>query len=200
MSPPSRAWRWQMRLARGTVLFFLGFAQISWGQTIGSTHLISDGENALALSTNGYAVLGATAEQESIVRAHIQIMHPPVLPLRVVFVPHWKYVDNTRIFHLHVSTGYTSTMFTHLPSRTVFIDTDRQVSDESLTYWVAHELGHLATNSAREEDAEKGARDLRRRLKDGCKRPTLRCGQQSRKEGERALGYSLFHSALASHN
>jgi hypothetical protein len=145
----------------------LGFAQLSWGQSIGSNHLFSDGEKTLALSTNDYAVLGATPEQESLVRADIQIMQPPVLPFRVVFVPHWKYVDNTRIFHLHVPMGYTSTMFTHLPSRTVFIDTDRQISDESLGYWLAHELGHLATNSAKEEDAEKSARDLRRRLKDG---------------------------------
>jgi len=88
-----------------------------------------------------------------------------MLPLRVVFVPHWKYVDNTRIFHLHVPTGYTSAMFTHLPSRTVFIDDDRYMGKDWLGYWIAHELGHLATNSTREEDAERAAREFRRRLK-----------------------------------
>jgi hypothetical protein len=56
-------------------------------------------------------------------------------------------------------------MFTHLPSRSVFIDSDRYVSDDSLGYWVAHELGHLAANSAKEEDAEKAAREYRKRLK-----------------------------------
>jgi hypothetical protein len=75
-----------------------------------------------------------------------------------------KYVDNTRIFHLHVPTGYTSAMFTHLPSRTVFIDSDRYI-DESLGYWLAHELGHLVTNSAKEQDAEKAAHEFRKRLK-----------------------------------
>src|SRR5260370_9205082 len=56
-------------------------------------------------------------------------------------------------------------MFTHLPSRSVFIDSDRYVSDDSLGYWVAHELGHLAANSASESDADKAAREYRKRLK-----------------------------------
>ena len=66
---------------------------------------------------------------------------------------------------LHVPAGYTAAMFSHLPSRTVFIDNDRYVSDDSLGYWIAHELGHLAANSAKEEDAEKAAREYRKRLK-----------------------------------
>ena len=159
-----------MKLAVAAVLFFLGFTQLSWGQTNGTTNLISNGEAAPPVSTNGYAVFGATPHQEAFVRSQIQMMQPAVLPLRVFFVPHWKYVDNTRIFRLHVPPGYTSALFTHLPSRTVFIDADRYFNDESLGYWLAHELGHLAMNSAKEEDAEKGARGLRRHLKDECKR------------------------------
>jgi hypothetical protein len=91
------------------------------------------------------------------------------LCVRVLFVPHSKYVDTARTFRLHVPAGYTSAMFTHLPSRSVFIDSDRYVSDDSLGYWVAHELGHLAANTASEEDAEKVAREYRRRLKDARK-------------------------------
>jgi Zn-dependent peptidase ImmA (M78 family) len=67
-----------------------------------------------------------------------------------------------------VPTGYNSALFTHLPSRTVFIDADRYF-DESLGYWLAHELGHLVTNSAKEEDAEKAAKEFRRRLKEALK-------------------------------
>ena len=60
-------------------------------------------------------------------------MQPDVLPLRVFFVPHWKYVVNTfTSLHLHVPTGYTSAMFSHLPSRTVFIDADRYGSTNPL--------------------------------------------------------------------
>ena len=110
-------------------------------------------------------VQGATPDHEAQVRSLIQSMQPSVLPLLVVFVPHWKYVDNTRIFRLHVPTGYTSALFTHLPSRTVFIDADRYFG-ESLGYWLAHELGHLLTNSAQEQDAERPAREFRKRLKD----------------------------------
>jgi hypothetical protein len=158
-----------MKLAVGTVLFFLGFAQFSWGQTNGSTNLVSSESSAPASSPNSYAVFGASPQQEALVRAQIQIMQPAVLPLRVFFVPHWKYVDNARIFHLHVPTGYTSALFTHLPSRTVFIDADRYVNDDSLGYWLAHELGHLVTNSSKEQDAEKAAHELRKRIKDGRK-------------------------------
>jgi hypothetical protein len=153
-----------MKLAVGTLLFFLGFAQFSWGQRNGSANSVNSDSSAPAPSPNSYTVSGASPQQEALVRARIQLMQPAVLPLRVFFVPHWKYIDNTRIFHLHVPTGYTSAMFTHLPSRTVFIDADRYI-DESLGYWLAHELGHLVTNSAKEQDAEKAAHEFRKRLK-----------------------------------
>ena len=159
-----------MKLAARLVLVFLGFANLSWAQTKGTTISGSEGETAPKSSTNTYAVLGATPQQEALVRSQILTMQPAVLPLRVVFVQHWKYVDNTRMFHLNVPAGYTSALFTHLPSRTVFIDADRYF-DETLGYWLAHELGHLAMNSAKEADAEKAARDLRKRLKVESKVP-----------------------------
>jgi len=154
-----------MKLVVGTVLFFLGFAQLTWGQANGTTNTARDAELAPALSTISYSVFGATPQQEALVRSQIETMQPAVLPLRVLFVPHWKYVDNTRVFHLHVPTGYTSALFTHLPSRTIFIDADRYVSDDSLGYWLAHELGHLATNSPKENDADKVAHAYRTRLR-----------------------------------
>ena len=96
-------------------------------------------------------------------------MQPEIIPLRIVFVPHWKYIETTQIFRLHVPAGYTSAMFTHLPSRTIFIDKDRYLGEDWLGYWMAHELGHLKTNSTSESDAEKGARQYRKRLEDGRK-------------------------------
>ncbi len=158
-----------MKVVAGAVFFFLGFGQICWGQTDGRTNGAGTGDSEMAptVQTNSFVVFGATAQQEALVRSHIQTMQPAVLPLRVVFVPHWKYVDNTRVFRLHVPKGYTSALFTHLPSRTIFIDADRYF-DESLGYWLAHELGHLVTNSAKEEDAEKTAREYRKRLKQVC--------------------------------
>src|ERR1700756_1096123 len=101
-----------MKHALGLVPLFLGLAQLSWGQTKDHTSVVSAGETAPAFSTNTYAFLGATSQQEALVRSQIQTMQPAILPLRVVFVPHWKYVDNTRVFHLHVPTGYTSALFT----------------------------------------------------------------------------------------
>jgi len=78
-------------------------------------------------------------------------------------------VDNARIFRLHIPAGYGSVMFTHLPSRTIFIDNDRYQGEKWLGYWMAHELGHLKANSAKESDAEKAAHELRRRLRDAGK-------------------------------
>jgi hypothetical protein len=153
-----------MKILAVAVLFFLGFAQICLGQTNESTNVARAGSGREAPAvTDTYVVFGATAQQEALVRSQIQTMQPAVLPLRVVFVPHWKYVDNTRVFHLHIPTGYTSALFTHLPSRTIFIDADRYF-DESLGYWLAHELGHLVTKSAKENDAEQAARQFRKRL------------------------------------
>jgi hypothetical protein len=158
-----------MRLRIWTALFLLGTAQVSWGQTSGSSMLVNAEATAPIPSANNYTVLGATPDQEALVRGQIRVMQPEVYPLRVLFVPHWKYIDTTRIFRLHVPAGYTSAMFTHLPSRSVFIDADRYVSNDSLGYWMAHELGHLAANSASESDADKAAREYRKRLKDARK-------------------------------
>jgi len=151
-------------------LFSMTFAELGQAQSNGTSHATTTEETAVKSSANSYFVLGATPKQEAILRAQIEVMHPEVLPLRVIFVPHWKYLGTTKTFQLHVPTGYTSALFSHLPSRTVFIDADRYQSDDSLGYWMAHELGHLATNSSKESDAEKGARELRKRLEEWRKR------------------------------
>lgn len=154
-----------MKLGIWTALLFLGFSQSIWGQTSTQVNPVSEKETATEPPANSYAVIGATASQEASLHAQIEIMQPSVRPLRILFVSHWKYIDTARIFHLHVPTGYTSVMFTHLPSRTTFIDSDRYLGDDWLGYWMAHELGHLATNSVKEEDAERAAREYRKRLK-----------------------------------
>jgi hypothetical protein len=154
-----------MKLGIWTALLFLGFSQSIWGQSSTQVNPVSEKETAIEPPANSYAVIGATPSQELSLRTQIQIMQPSVRPLRILFVPHWKYLDAARIFHLHVPTGYTSAMFTHLPSRTTFIDSDRYLGEAWLGHWVAHELGHLASNSTKEKDAEKAAREYRKRLK-----------------------------------
>jgi hypothetical protein len=154
-----------MKIRIWTVLLFLGFAPFGWGQTSRNNNLVHEAATWPEPSINMFAVIGATAGQEDSLRAQMDIMQPSVRPLRVVFVPHWKYLDTARTFRLHVPTGYTSAMFTHLASRTTFIDSDRYLGEDWLGYWMAHELGHLASNSTKEEDAERAAREYRKRLK-----------------------------------
>lgn len=160
-----------MKRAIWILLVLLGFAESGRGQSNGKPNPVTTEETEAKSSANSYFVLGATPKQEALLRAQIEAMRPELLPLRIIFVPHWKYVDTTKSFQLHVPAGYTSAMFSHLPSRTVFIDADRILNDNSLGYWMAHELGHLATNSVKETDAEKGARELRKRLKDWRTQP-----------------------------
>ena len=155
-----------MKLATATLGMFLALVGFTKAQTNSGSSNTETLATILEAGTGNYAVFGATSSQEATLRAEIRLMHPEILPLRVLFVPHWKYLDDARIFRLHVPTGYCSLMFTHLPSRTVFIDNDRYQGEEWLGYWIAHELGHLVTNSAKEEDAERAAREFRKRLRD----------------------------------
>ena len=156
-----------MKLAARVLLisFLFGYSLAQTNSSLGLRN--SDSAVVIPASlVDGFAVMNATPVEESALRAHIQSMHRPVLPLRVVFVPHWKYLNAARVFHLHIPAGSEARMFTHLPSRTIFVDNDRYLGEDWLGHWIAHELGHLATNSAREEDAERSAHEFRRRLKE----------------------------------
>jgi hypothetical protein len=157
-----------MRLAFVTLLLLSLAAQFTQAQIADKaapTSFDSTVSSLPASNPGAYTVLNATPVQEAALKAQIGQIHPDVLPLRIIFVPHWKYLESARAFQLHVPTGFGSVMFTHLPSRTVFIDNDRYLGEDWLAHWFAHELGHLATNSPKEEDAERIARQYRKRLK-----------------------------------
>lgn len=147
------------------ILVLVAFARLPGIANAEIGGAVPTGEDKVASDLEDYSVIGATPDQESALRKAFETMNPEVLPLRVVFVPHWKYLDDARILRLHVPTGYLSQMFTHLPTRTVYIDTARYQGQDWLGYWMAHELGHLASGSVREEDAEKIAAKFRKRLK-----------------------------------
>ena len=141
-----------MKFAIWLGVLFLTTAPAGWTQTLNDD--------------TSYTVQGTTAEREAVLRRQIQAMRPPVLPYRIRFVPHWQYIYAAQMYQLQVPTGMTSRMFTHLDSRSVFIDDDRYAGEDWMGQWMAHELGHLATHSAKEEDAEKAAKEYRMRLKD----------------------------------
>lgn len=152
--------------AIGLAGLFLTIAQLAFGQTNETSASASRRESVVKPAAITYSVIGSTPNQEAALRTQIQLMQPRVLPTRIVFLPHWKYLNAARAFRLKVPAGFGSVMFTHLPSRTVFIDDDRYQGPDWLGYWMAHELGHLATGSPREDDAESAAREFRKQLKD----------------------------------
>ena len=139
---------------------------VASGQKQEGGNLTSVGVIAASLSEGAmFTVQGTSPERERLVRSQIRVMRPAVLPARVIFVPHWQYIYATRVYHLRVPKGMTSKMFTHLVSRSVYIDADCYLGDEWLGHWMAHELGHLEANNADESQAEKAAGKYRRRLK-----------------------------------
>ena len=180
-----------MKLAFWLVPFFLAIAATAQSQTFSNDAT--------------YTVQGATPQREAVLRHQIQLMQPSVLPYRVRFVPHWQYVYAAKMYQLHVPTGMGSKMFTHLASRSVFIDEDSYLGEEWLGHWMAHELGHLATSSVKEEDAERTAREYRTRLEaavrrnsptlsfdnSNCARPVIR-RTRTRKAEERTTWHSAF--------
>jgi hypothetical protein len=146
-----------MKLTMGALVVFLMLAQFCGAQTNVNSNGAGTERVASVMEsfTDSYAIMDASPAQEAALRQQIRLMHPAVLPLRVFFVPHWKYLEAARTFQLHVPAGYGSLMFTHLPSRTIFIDNDRYQDERWLGYWIAHELGHLAKNSATETTPKK---------------------------------------------
>jgi len=63
-----------MRLRIWTTLFSLTMAQFAWGQTNGK--LVNTEGTAPETSANSYTIIGATAKQEALVRAQIQVLQP----------------------------------------------------------------------------------------------------------------------------
>ena len=164
-----------MKLAIGTIIMLLCFAEVAKAQSNDKANSARQVAAPVSESATGdYLVRDATPSQEAALRTQISLIRPDVLPLRVFFLPHSKYLDTARIFQLHVPKGYGSLMFTHLPSRTVFIDNNRYQGEDWLGYWIAHELGHLAANSAIEQDAEKAAHEFRKRLEYARKQSALK--------------------------
>jgi hypothetical protein len=152
-----------------SVVLWLGIVAIGQGQQIGGSELITV-NGATSPENLAYTVQGTTPERERLLRTQIQVMQPAVLPHRIIFVPHWQYIYATKMYHLKVPTGMSSKMFTHLGSRSVYIDADLYGGDDWMGHWMAHELGHLERNSADENDAERAAAEYRRRLKELARR------------------------------
>ena len=163
----------KLEAVTGLAGLFLAITQLVFGQTNETSACASRRQSVVKRSAIIYSVIGSTPKQEAALRSQIQLMQPSVLPTRIVFLPHWKYLNAARGFQLSVPAGFGSVMFTHLPSRTVFIDGDRYQGPDWLGYWMAHELGHLATNSPCEDDAERAAREFRKQLKDSQNKAPL---------------------------
>lgn len=152
----------------GVALAGMGLAAVGLAQVATDPKAVVEVKDVKQTSilAASYTVQGATVGQEALLRRQMEAMQPEIVPSRIIFVPHWKYLYAARTYKLHVPTGMASKMFTHMASRTVFVDNDYYGGDESLGYWMAHELGHLASSSADENDAEKAAKPYRKRLRD----------------------------------
>jgi hypothetical protein len=104
-----------MRPTIGTFLIVSVFAQFSHAQKSGSA-APAGREASMAASAavretstiDSYIVFNAPPAQEAALRVQIRLTHPDVLPLRVFFVPHGKYLAAARDFQLHVPKATAS--------------------------------------------------------------------------------------------
>ena len=140
-----------MRIVAGVLLLWMAASGVAWGQ---------------GPDEGGPNIQGTTPEREAVLRGQIRAMAPEVLPRRIIFLSDEKYVAAARAYRLRVPDGMSTVMFTHLPSRSVYVNTDLLFSDKNMGLCMAHELGHLATNSVRQEDAERAAGAYRKRLRE----------------------------------
>src|SRR5207245_10707316 len=96
-----------MRLRNWTTLFLATIAQLAWGQTRTNPKLVNAEVTSPEPSVNTYTVLGATSEQETLVRAQIRIMQADVYHRRVLLLPHRRYVDPATTVRLHFLPAHT---------------------------------------------------------------------------------------------
>jgi hypothetical protein len=166
-----------LKRAGSMVLVLLVATPLLGNQSDGISSMLAGGsdENSSAskVSSSDYVVIGASPLLERFVRSQIQVMQPEVPPRRIVFVSHERYLESTKAFHLHIPRGYVSTMFTHMPSGSIFIDDDRCYDKGTLADRLAHELGHLTSDSANEQAADQAARIYRKCLRAVARRTNV---------------------------
>src|SRR5260370_16880266 len=96
-----------MKLRIWTTLFLVTITQFAWGQTSTNPKLVDAGATAPEPFANNYAVLGATPEQEALVRAQIRIMQPDFYPLLFLFLPHFNHILTPHTFLLPFPPPHT---------------------------------------------------------------------------------------------
>ncbi len=139
-----------MRIATGMLLLVLVGSTVAKGQEQGESRI---------------DIQGTTPKREAVLRLQIEAMAPAVPPKRIIFLSDQRYAAAARAFRLKVPDGMSTVMFTHLPSKSIYVNAETLFSDKNMGECMAHELGHLATNSLKQEDAEKAAGAYRKRLK-----------------------------------
>jgi len=129
-----------------------GSAQAGWDKRGSASTAPSGEERAADAAENSYAVSEQHLERRRWCASKFREA-PAVLPLRVLFVPHWKYTAPPKPFAF-IAHRLHQRHVTHLASRSVFIDADRYVSEDSLDTGCARTRASSA-NSVQENDAEK---------------------------------------------
>ena len=116
-------------------------------------------------------IIGATQQQERFLTCVLHISDDDLREtpnsndrLTVVILEHQKFLETRGVFHAHK----TKLAFSSLLARRIYLST-RVVRDfETLLRCITHELGHFATQSVYEGNAELAADRLRKTARQRC--------------------------------
>src|SRR5206468_11931627 len=124
-----------------------------------------------ALWAADYVIIAATPQQERFLTCVAQISAddlrgtpPSDERLTVVILEHHKFLEVREAFHAQK----TKLAFSSLQARRIYLSSRMFRDFETLLRCITHELGHFATQSAYEDQAERAAERMRQRTRQTC--------------------------------
>jgi hypothetical protein len=121
-------------------------------------------------------VIGATQQQEQFLFCVVQLSDNDLRNtpnsnerMTVIVLEHQKFLELRDAFHAHK----TKLAFSSLQARRIYLSSRVLRDFETLLRCVTHELGHFATQSVFEGQAEIAADQIRQRVRQSCGVPVL---------------------------
>jgi hypothetical protein len=127
-----------------------------------------------ALQAGGPVIIGATLPQARFLTCVAQLSADELRDtpnsnerLTVVVLEHQKFLEMREGFHAHK----TKLAFSSLLARRIYLSSRMFGDFETLLRCITHELGHFATQSVYEDQAERAADRIRQRARQTCRSP-----------------------------
>jgi hypothetical protein len=118
-------------------------------------------------------IIGGTHQQESFLTCVVEVSANDLRdtphstePMTIVILEHRKFLGMARTFGSHTRFSFSS-----LAARRIYLSSRVVVDFETQIRFITHELGHFATQSTYEDNAERAAARIRQRARQTCPTP-----------------------------